>query len=170
MENAHFDLKLFNKIKTAILSIWTMFWPEYLNDEERLSKLDKFSELNDIIRVLNSYVCIALRESKLENVEKLRELYPLENFNELLRDSEIRLDFERALRSVMYGWHLGRPLGWGLSKEDLLTLEKLYQDKEDLREKITDLLEDCNFHTVNHMLNTQRYEEFEQYVSEFYDE
>lgn len=66
---------------------------------------------------------------------------------ECVRENQIRDNFEVALDKVDNGCGLSYPLGWGFSDLDIHNLAVLYLKREDLQEKICDLLEDCNFHT-----------------------
>lgn len=66
---------------------------------------------------------------------------------ECVRENQIRDNFEVALDKVDDGCGLSKPLGWGFSDLDIHNLAVLYLKREDLQEKICDLLEDCNFHT-----------------------
>ena len=62
-----------------------------------------------------------------------------------MTEQEIRLNFEKALNLVEHGWELSYQLSYGLSKKDIKELTRLY--KENIcRDKILELLEDCNFH------------------------
>lgn len=61
-------------------------------------------------------------------------------------EDEIRADFATALSKVENGSDLSSWLGYGFSDEDISNLAKLHKDGY-FREKIEDLLTDCNFHT-----------------------
>lgn len=62
----------------------------------------------------------------------------------MMTTQEIRSNWEEALNALPYG-EIAARIGWGFSTEDLQELMRLH--KENIcREKIEDLLEDCNFH------------------------
>lgn len=75
------------------------------------------------------------------------EIYQAEQeiFTECCRAAEIRRDFDSSLAKVDQGHELSYPLGYGFFKEDLEHLVMLHKEGKH-REKIEDLLEDCNFH------------------------
>lgn len=57
----------------------------------------------------------------------------------------IRANWPRALEGLHYRQIAGA-LEWGFTDTDLQTLRRLYRAGQ-YREKILELLEDCNFHT-----------------------
>ena len=58
----------------------------------------------------------------------------------------IRENWEKMLESPVGYEYIARKIGWGFTHEDLETLMQLHKDGK-YREKIEDLLTDCNFHT-----------------------
>ena len=62
-------------------------------------------------------------------------------------EEEVRANFEEVLERVNHGESLSAILNYGIGKDDLKNLAILYRDREDLQEKIYDLMEDCNFHS-----------------------
>ena len=62
-----------------------------------------------------------------------------------LTEDEIRENWEHALETLPYG-EISEKNEWGFTREDLETLMELHRQNKH-REKIEDLLEDCNFHT-----------------------
>lgn len=74
-----------------------------------------------------------------------------------MTEQEIRSDWAAALRSVKYGYQLSRKIDWGFYPEDIERLTALYKAGK-YREKILDLLEDCNFHTEAALLEEEDYE------------
>ncbi len=78
---------------------------------------------------------------------------------------EIRKDFAKAFDRVEYGFSLSSTLDWGFSNEDIKNLAILHRDDTEgkYRTKIEDLLEDCNFHTENEMLQNGEYDELINY-------
>lgn len=79
-----------------------------------------------------------------------------EPFN--MTEDEIRADFAKAFDKVEAGTELSGILGWGFSDEDIIQLTMLHRDRPRYREKIEDLLEDCNFHTGCGWLEEGRYD------------
>lgn len=77
-----------------------------------------------------------------------------------MREQEIRDDFAKAFDQVENGADLSGQLGFGFSDQDLANLAKLHRDQPKYRQKIYDLLEDCNFHTANSDFEEGRYDEY----------
>ena len=85
----------------------------------------------------------------------------------MMTGKEIRADFKKALDTVKkssYGiWDAGElseALGFGFSDEDIKNLAILHRDEPEYRGKISDLLQDCNFHTENADFEAGRYEKY----------
>lgn len=74
-------------------------------------------------------------------------------------DPIIRSDYEAALISVDHGSDLSSLLGYGFSDLDLSELAKLHK-ADVFRDKIEDLLEDCNFHTACRDFSENRYTDY----------
>ena len=74
-------------------------------------------------------------------------------------EDEIRMDFATALSKVEKGSDLSSWLGYGFSDEDISNLAKLHKDGY-FREKIEDLLTDCNFHTESADFASGNYDEY----------
>ena len=73
-------------------------------------------------------------------------------------ENKIRLNWWEALDGVDKGTELSRKIEWGFSTQDLLVLTCLHE-ADIHRQKIEDLLEDCNFHTENGLLYEGKYDE-----------
>ena len=72
------------------------------------------------------------------------------DFAGAVRAAEVRGDFAKALSEVEHGWEVSQSISWAFTKKDLANLAKLHRDGDGvLREKIEELLEDCNFHPEN---------------------
>ena len=82
-----------------------------------------------------------------------------------MTEKYIRNNFEKALNSVEFGWELSNKLGYSFSKKDLINLIKLHKDNK-CRDKIEELLTDCNFHYESSMLFDYKYEELEKELQE----
>lgn len=78
-----------------------------------------------------------------------------------MTEVEIRSDFKKALDSVESGIELSCPLDYGFNVEDIKNLAIICkEDTEDkYRQKVIDLLEDCNFHSENEYIYEGRYDE-----------
>ena len=63
-----------------------------------------------------------------------------------MNEDYIRENWEEALESPMDYADISRIIGWGFTHEDLQELMELHKAGK-YREKIEDLLTDCNFHT-----------------------
>ena len=85
---------------------------------------------------------------------------PLEREEFVMREMQIRADFKRAFDLVANGRDLSYKLKFSLGDNDLANLAKLHRDEPEYRQKIFDLLEDCNFHSENAALEGGLYEEF----------
>lgn len=73
------------------------------------------------------------------------ELLGLLNIEKIKRAVAIRKDWETALRNSKTGSDLSSKIRWSFYDEDIRRLAKLHK-KGKFREKIENLLEDCNFH------------------------
>ena len=82
------------------------------------------------------------------------------NIADINRAAEIRGDFAKALDGVEYGSQLSGALGYGFSDKDINNLAILHRDRPEYREKIEDLLEDCNFHKECGDFYNQKYDEY----------
>jgi len=80
-----------------------------------------------------------------------------------MTEKEIRTNWDAALESVTDGCEPSAKVHWGFTKDDLLELCRLHESGKH-REKIVDLLEDCNFHTYNGFLIDKNYEDFRHEV------
>ena len=83
-----------------------------------------------------------------------------------MKETEIRRNWNNAFKSVERGTQLSSAIGWGFSDQDLAVIGVLHKNGLH-REKIYDLLEDCNFHYENGLLEEEKYDE---YFSELFKE
>lgn len=77
--------------------------------------------------------------------------------------SIIELDWNAALCGVESGTELSADIGWGFTGQDLLVLTCLHEAGLH-REKIEDLLEDCNFHAENEFLREGNYAKCREFI------
>lgn len=76
-----------------------------------------------------------------------------------MKGNDIRLNWFGALSKVSRGTQLSGKIEWGFTTQDLIVLGVLHQQNL-FREEIYDLLEDCNFHMENEMLDEGKYDEY----------
>jgi hypothetical protein len=109
-----------------------------------------FKETEDFVTC-----CDAIRKKLMQ----YPGIYDLVDFQEIVRDITIRRNFDKALRGVTHGSDLSYKLGYGFSKDDLKELAKLHKVGKH-REKIEDLLTDCNFHEESAAMESSDYSMF----------
>ena len=78
------------------------------------------------------------------------------NFDEIMAAAKVRRDWDSALSGVEKGYMLSSTIGWSFTKNDIKELAKLHESGK-YREKIEDLLEDCNFHSLNSYFQAGNY-------------
>ena len=76
-----------------------------------------------------------------------------------ITEDKIREDWETALEQVNRGSDLSSIIGWAFSDEDITELAKLHKANI-CRDKIEDLLTDCNFHYECGKFANGEYDEF----------
>lgn len=76
------------------------------------------------------------------------------------RAAEIRRDFAKALDGAEHGSELSGDLYYSFSEKDIENLAILHRDRPEYREKIEDLLEDCNFHKECGDFCDRKYDEY----------
>lgn len=82
-------------------------------------------------------------------------------------DEKIRQNWAEALKNVEHGSDLSSEIGFGFKKQDLLMLCNLHEANL-FREKIDDLLEDCNFHRESSLMIEGKYDECRQMIIDEY--
>lgn len=113
-------------------------WGYNLDDFETLSDaITKAGQLGEYMEIFNEII---------DNEDEIMEYLDL-----TMTKEEIREDFKTALSRVKNGSDLSSILGWAFSDEDISNLAKLHKDGIE-REKIEDLLTDCNFHSEVSMM------------------
>lgn len=68
------------------------------------------------------------------------------DFKKIRRAASVRKHWDEALQSVKNGTALSSVIGYGFSPKDISELARLHK-ADKYRQKIEDLLQDCNFHT-----------------------
>ena len=81
----------------------------------------------------------------------------------MLSEYEVRLNWDAALDKSYKGEDLSPIIRWAFGYSDLFELYILYRNNKH-REKIENLLSDCNFHTECLLLRNHEYKEFEEYL------
>ena len=143
------------------LDIWKKYYPDY--DTSQLNTPD-YSIIyiwfaTDIESILLEYPN-ALPEilSVIHNSDYSEEIMRHIDVNHIVRNVEIRRNFDEALASVKKGTDLSSELDFCFSNDDLRQLIELHK-KNKYRSKIESLLTDCNFHYVCGLLKTHKYDE-----------
>ena len=112
---------------------------------------------------VSEVIRMGVSESQIREVidasDIAKELYQNIDFAKAFRDSEIRSDWAAALRGVRKSTQLSSAIGWAFSDKDIAELAKLHKAKK-FRQKIEDLLEDCNFHYECGKFAEEQYDEF----------
>ena len=114
----------------------------------------EYDELKDCIRIAVQN----LRNNPDINRKELLTL-ALELAETGKKSADVRKDFKAALSKVEDGYELSEVIHWSLSSADLRNLARLHKDNV-FREKIEELLEDCNFHKENADFYNGRYEDY----------
>ena len=125
-----------------------MKWAIVLEDDmELLSKRYGFEKVKGYLKD------IAAKEG--QEVDKLR-IY----FNYVEEGARVRSDWPAALRSVEKGSNLSSPVRSSFYQSDMATLVQLHKEGK-FRQKIEDLLDDCEEHKFTSLLKQGKYEETE---------
>ena len=90
--------------------------------------------------------------------------FEVDDLPEPATEEEIRADWEKALNNMNYG-DISRTIEWGFTPEDLRELMRLHRS-DIRRQKIEDLLEDCNFHSFCACLSDGDYAAAEEEIKE----
>lgn len=140
------------------------FYPKEKADEQP-NFSDAGLALRYIVEDLDGLLVDFAEEEVLKFYEKTaddlaiaREVY-MPSFEEARKSAKIRKNWAEALRRAKKGTDLSYKIRFGLSKADIKELAKLHSSKK-FRQKIEDLLEDCNFHKENSDFIGGRYESY----------
>lgn len=141
---------------------------------------ESFEDIGDLSDITNSIISCLFRHTETSIHEKFPNLrvdyyvdgccssFDVDDLPDPMTEEEIRADWEKALDTMTYGAISGT-IEWGFYPEDLRKLMQLYQaDKH--REKIEDLLEDCNFHSFCACLSDGDYAGAEKKIREMEEE
>ena len=142
-------------INSEIKRIYTEIRQEYLPEN-----IDEIADLDfpKMVMWLNSDIRGLLLDGTVEDTKVFLDMIQTSpcaetilseyvHFDSIEEDVKIRRDFKTALENVENGSDLSLPLGFGFMNEDIKNLAQLHRDGSDeIKEKIEDLLEDCNFH------------------------
>lgn len=144
--------------------IWKKYFPETTEDMPDAPLEQVYLWLkNDILAILayhdelnadpnDIFSMIEASEFGAEILEKYI------NKDAILDEVSIRRDYATALESVTNGRALSGRIGYAFGKKDLCKLAKLHKENK-FREKIEDLLEDCNFHYESSKFSSGEYDE-----------
>lgn len=141
---------------------------------------ESFEDIGDLSNITNSIISCLFRHTETSIHEKFPNLrvdyyvdgccssFEVDDLPDPMTEEEIRADWEKALDTMTYGAISGT-IEWGFYPEDLRKLMQLHQaDKH--REKIEDLLTDCNFHTFCDCLSDGDYAGAEKEIREMEEE
>ena len=96
----------------------------------------------------------------VDNILSMMERYGVRiDLDKKIKAANARLDFDKALADVNKGYELASILSYGISDDDLTELAKLHKAGKH-REKIFELLEDCNFHQKGCDFEDERYDSY----------
>lgn len=152
------------ELQEEMCRLYSVIAEECLSDTSSIQNNEK--EWADVI--LRN--CIAICLTKSEDIDECREyietlLMMSPFYKEIIqyisveaayKDAKIRRNFAEAFESVTIGSELSKPLGYGFSTQDLFNLAKLHKENR-YRDKIEDLLTDCNFHEECQMMYSGDY-------------
>lgn len=117
----------------------------------------------ECLAVLNNNIhAVAIRDTRYRKnaIEKMAMRL---SEREEMTEAEVRKDWYTALGKVRYGVELSKIIDYGFGFQDLIVLGILHRNNM-FREKIENLLEDCNYNTANEMLIKGKYDEYFKYV------
>lgn len=77
-----------------------------------------------------------------------------------MTEDDVRDNFEDVLRMVEYGSDLSAKLERAFSDDDISELARLHKEYPELRDKIEDLLTDCNFHSECNDFYDENYDKY----------
>ena len=129
-------------------------------------------EYDDVIFIGTAEECLAVLDNNIHAVairdtryrkNAIEKMAMRLSEREEMTESEVKKDWYSALRDVRYGVELSKVIGYGFGFQDLIVLGTLHEYNM-FREKIENLLEDCNFHTENELLIKGKYNEYFKYV------
>lgn len=139
-----------------------------------------FEEIGSLSDITNSIISCLFSHTETSIREKFPHLrvdyyvdgycssFDVEDPPDPMTEEEIRADWKKALDTMNYG-KISRTIEWGFCPEDLRKLMQLHQaDKH--REKIEDLLTDCNFHSFCACLSDGDYAGAEKEIREMEEE
>lgn len=93
------------------------------------------------------------------------------NLTGIAQLAAIKKNWKDALSIVENGRELSGYIDYGLTSRDLAILAKLHRDEDNgLKEKIENLLGDCNFHSENSDLSEGKYDKYLKYLPDSYEE
>lgn len=140
------------------------FFPKEKADEQpnfsdsRLALRYIVEDLDGLLVEFAEEEVLAVYEKTANDLAIAREVY-VPCFEEARKSAQIRKNWAKALRMAKEGTDLSHKIRFCLSRADIRELAKLHSSNK-YREKIEDLLEDCNFHKENSDFIGGRYESY----------
>ena len=154
------EVIVLQNVKDLDYNIWKKYHPEYDGKNEPGLNQAIIWLKNDISSIMvdfpNSEDDIL---NLIKNNEFGNEIISMIEMNEIRDNVNIRTDFLTALNSVKRGSDLSHRIGYALTPKDLSKLALLHKQNK-CRNKIEELLTDCNFHYECCQFENQNYEEF----------
>ena len=141
---------------------------------------EEFEEIGRLNEITNSIIGAYYRATEYmihQKFPKLEVTYYVDGYCSSLEvgdlpepptEDEIRADWEKALDAMSYG-EISRTIKWGFTPGDLRDLLHLHWGGIH-RQKIEDLLEDCNFHTFCACLSEDDYDGAEAEIKRIEEE
>ena len=145
----------YEMLKDVDAAIWSHFFPEDEGNEWKMPDNTHGMKLwlaGDIEAVLIASpkltVVIDKMDEIVQEVTNGKRLADVCDILKIRKGVSIRKNFKKYLNKVDRGFELSSALGYGFSNADIKKLAKIHKAGDTrIREKIEDLLEDCNFHT-----------------------
>jgi len=150
-----------------------------IDDMYDFAKQD-FEEIGSLSDITNSVISCLFRSAETSIHEKYPGLrvdyyvnchdssFDVEDLPDPMTEGKIRADWESALATMDY-YEISEAIEWGFYPEDLRKLMQLHRAGE-RRNKIEDLLTDCNFHSFCACLSDGDYAGAEKEIREMEEE
>lgn len=155
-------------VQSAIKSLDAEIWKKYHPDVDVKASEPELRVAH--VWLKNDIVEILCDETLSVDVEDILSIIKKNDFSEVILNDyisideiaaevNVRKDFKKAFSKVESGRELSYVIGYALGKRDLKKLAALHKEGK-YREKIEDLLEDCNFHYECEKFHQKEYDEF----------
>lgn len=160
-------------METKLRKLYDDFFEKYGEEkysDEEFEQMTTRGHLNYLSEYAESFAIHRCAELT-EILSYLKELFvkykiDLEIYNTYIDKAAIekavyiRTNWQQVLMNVERVQSLSDVLGYGFSKRDISILAELHKSHKELKDKIEDLLEDCNFHTEARRFSSGNYEPY----------